>query len=185
MNFSAILDISSFFIGMIINLLLIALICYYFKKKYEHLEIAQNEQAKVLYKLLQNSHQPKVINVQDILESDSDSDSDSEDEMKVNETFDKIQKVEKVEKVEKVDKDTFSKVEDLEKVEDLDEKDYSKMNMKQLKDILTSKGINPGKMKKNEIIELIESSDKDNSNSDSDKIIDLSIELSSTTIDAE
>jgi hypothetical protein len=61
--------------------------------------------------------------------------------------------------------------------------------MKQLKDILTSKGINPGKMKKNEIIELIESSDKpdkiDKSDNDIFDKMDLSIELSSTTIDAE
>jgi large-conductance mechanosensitive channel len=67
MNFSAILDISSFFIGMIINLLLIALICYYFKRKYENLEIAQNEQAKVLYQLLQQNSSPKVMNINDIL----------------------------------------------------------------------------------------------------------------------
>ena len=94
MNFSAILDISSFFIGMIINLLLIALICYYFKRKYENLEIAQNEQAKVLYQLLQQNTQPKVININDLLkkdlepkkyeipelESDSGSDTDSDEE---------------------------------------------------------------------------------------------------------
>ena len=48
MNFSAILDISSFFIGMIINLLLIALICYYFKRKYENLEIIVFEEKKKL-----------------------------------------------------------------------------------------------------------------------------------------
>jgi hypothetical protein len=87
MNFSAILDISSFFIGMIINLLLIALICYYFKRKYENLEIAQNEQAKVLYQLLQQNSSPKVMNLNDILNdsdkrsslSDLDSDSESDD----------------------------------------------------------------------------------------------------------
>lgn len=224
MNFSAILDISSFFIGMIINLLLIALICYYFKKKYEHLEIAQNEQAKVLYKLLQNSSQPKVINVQDILEvsdseseSESDSDSDSESNIKRVEVEDELKtceiekahtervQVEKVhtervqvEKVhaekahaEKVQKTQTEKAltEKAEKfdLEEIDEKDYSKMNMKQLKDILTSKGINPGKMKKNEIIELIESSiiESDKDDKDAFDKIDFSIELSSTTIDAE
>ena len=53
-----------------------------------------------------------------------------------------------------------------ETLESVNEKDYSKMNMKQLKDILTSKGINPGKMKKNEIIDLIEksSTEKDTEN---------------------
>jgi hypothetical protein len=78
---------------LIINLLLIALICYYFKRKYENLEIAQNEQAKVLYQLLQQNTnvQPKVINLNDLLKKDtdirnevkimddSDSDSDSDD----------------------------------------------------------------------------------------------------------
>jgi hypothetical protein len=84
MNFSAILDISSFFIGMIINLLLIALICYYFKRKYENLEIAQNEQAKVLYQLLQQNVQPKVKTLNEIIKDKWDhskeliSDSDSE-----------------------------------------------------------------------------------------------------------
>jgi len=97
MNFSAILDISSFFIGMIINLLLIALICYYFKRKYENLEIAQNEQAKVLYQLLQqNAPQPKVTTLNEMFnipkepdsesetDCDSDSDSDSDDESENN-----------------------------------------------------------------------------------------------------
>lgn len=195
MNFSAILDISSFFIGMIINLLLIALICYYFKKKYENLEIAQNEQAKVLYQLLQQNSQPKVMNLNDILkespsqsqlndlkwhpesESDSDSDSDSDvDSVKdtqlnvsvndiktinldevdlevldLNETLKSdvdIKKNEKIEKIEKIDLDT--------KVDT--DKDYSKMSIKQLKEILSVKGINPNKLKKNEMIELIEKS---------------------------
>ena len=40
------------------------------------------------------------------------------------------------------------------------EKDYSKMTIKQLKDVLSTKGINinSNKMKKNEMIELIEKS---------------------------
>ena len=81
MNFSAILDISSFFIGMIINLLLIALICYYFKRKYENLEIAQNEQAKVLYQLLQQNVQPRVRNLSDILNDKADNIKENKDNM--------------------------------------------------------------------------------------------------------
>ena len=65
--FSSILDISSFFIGMLINLLLIALICYYFKRKYETLEASQNEQAKILYNLIQ-SQMPKTNNLFNINE---------------------------------------------------------------------------------------------------------------------
>ena len=231
MNFSAILDISSFFIGMIINLLLIALICYYFKRKYENLEIAQNEQAKVLYQLLQQNSSPKVININDILEksktneskysfvsdtekidseshSDSDSDSDNEtdsndsdsdndsntdnsnkyeiktkghseidiknndEEIKTinldekyidltiepkNNLMDKVEKVEK--EIDTIDVDlNINLTLDDEPDTDMNEKDYSKMSIKQLKEILSVKGINPTKMKKNEMIELIEKS---------------------------
>jgi hypothetical protein len=194
MNFSAILDISSFFIGMIINLLLIALICYYFKRKYENLEIAQNEQAKVLYQLLQQNSSPKVMNLNDILKDDKksslsdldsddsdsdDSDSDSESDIDAFASTDKIKtinldkhletevemeeiQVQKIEKVEidlvKVDIEPESKMDDIVQIDDLEEKDYSKMSIKQLKEILSVKGIVPTKMKKNEMIELIEKS---------------------------
>lgn len=52
MGISSILDISSFFIGMIINLIFVALMCYYFKRKYDYLEMAQTEQAKILYQMI-------------------------------------------------------------------------------------------------------------------------------------
>ena len=202
MNFSAILDISSFFIGMIINLLLIALICYYFKRKYENLEIAQNEQAKVLYQLLQQNSSPKVMNINDILkesdkksslsdlDSDSDSDSDSEYESDTDEdsgkniemkSVDKIKTISLINLDKNVDKNVdknevemeeiqVQKIEmeetkiNVDELEELDkddkdhEKDYSKMSIKQLKEILSVKGIVPTKMKKNEMIELIEKS---------------------------
>jgi hypothetical protein len=216
---------------MIINLLLIALICYYFKRKYENLEIAQNEQAKVLYQLLQQNSSPKVININDILEksktneskysfvsdtekidseshSDSDSDSDNEtdsndsdsdndsntdnsnkyeiktkghseidiknndEEIKTinldekyidltiepkNNLMDKVEKVEK--EIDTIDVDlNINLTLDDEPDTDMNEKDYSKMSIKQLKEILSVKGINPTKMKKNEMIELIEKS---------------------------
>ena len=55
--FSNLLDITGFFVSVLINLLLIALICYYFKRKIDNLEFSQSEQAKTLYALLsqQNS----------------------------------------------------------------------------------------------------------------------------------
>ena len=34
-SLSSFIDVSSFFIGVLINLLLVALICYYFKKKFD------------------------------------------------------------------------------------------------------------------------------------------------------
>ena len=208
MNFSAILDISSFFIGMIINLLLIALICYYFKRKYENLEIAQNEQAKVLYQLLQQNVQPKVKNLSDIIQNtidkeflpkpvinsnsdsdsdsdtDSDSDSDSDSETIVNskkmetkmETKtihlndmneieeisldeNKIQSVKNVRTSIDNEKNELKLDIKIDKEEtNVDEKDYSKMTIKQLKEILSVKGINANKLKKVEMIDLIEKS---------------------------
>lgn len=88
MMLSSILDIGSFFIGMIINLLLVTLMCYYFKKKYESLEEAQNEQAKLLYDLLRDrkqSSQETSIKTEVIEIEDSDDESDSEGEMEMEE----------------------------------------------------------------------------------------------------
>jgi hypothetical protein len=205
MNFSAILDISSFFIGMIINLLLIALICYYFKRKYENLEIAQNEQAKVLYQLLQQNTQPKVINLNDLLkkdlepksyeraepesdsdeETDTDGDSDGLDDLneldmnvKTETVIDRVEvneiktiklivdepidePIEEVNVNLKLDLDIeVDAALDVDIEKEKEEKDYSKMTIKQLKDVLSTKGINinNNKMKKNEMIELIEKS---------------------------
>ena len=53
-KFSSLIDISSFFIGVLINLLLVAMICFYFKRKIDNLELSQSEQAKVLYQLVQS-----------------------------------------------------------------------------------------------------------------------------------
>ena len=102
MNFSSILDISSFFIGMIINLILVSLMCYYFKRKYEILEIAQTEQAKILYDLLRKdslkktetfiqtlNEEPRVDYTKDpllkprVIDSDSESESDSDSECEI------------------------------------------------------------------------------------------------------
>jgi hypothetical protein len=194
---STILDISSFFIGMLINLLLIALICYYFKRKYESLELAQNEQAKILYNLIQSQTPRKQFDIADIMktnfisnnvektqcvieeESDSDSDSDSdssdsEDEQtNVNDV--KVFKLKETEVVELDEEDppfVVTKVVDTKVVdsqavdtqpvestnlESATDVDYSKMTIKELKDILSKKGIssNP-RMKKQDLIQLIE-----------------------------
>ncbi len=56
-SFSNLIDVSSFFIGILINLLLVAMICYYFKRKIDNLEISQSEQAKMMYTILQRQEQ--------------------------------------------------------------------------------------------------------------------------------
>jgi hypothetical protein len=184
--FSTILDISSFFIGMLINLLLIALICYYFKRKYESLEAAQNEQAKILYNLIQGQMPRKQFDINELMnnnitnnieslnmneivsESETDDDSDSECDEDVSEVKCLIMNETLTVPVEEivdtplvitkiVEPDV--KIEEEQKLEgeSKNEGDYSKMTMKQLKDILSQKGIssNP-RMKKNDLINLIE-----------------------------
>ena len=61
--FSSLLDVSSFFIGILINLLLIAMICFYFKKKIDNLELSQSEQAKMLYTILSQNNGQDVMNM--------------------------------------------------------------------------------------------------------------------------
>jgi len=172
MAFSNILDISSFFIGMLINLLLIALICYYFKRKYETLEVAQNEQAKILYNIIQQQQNKKTINIENLMnsvqdvnldkprseensDSDSDSDSDSESELEVEADEIKTVQVDEV------------KAEVLEEPEVVVTKveDYSKMTIKELRDVLSRKGISSNnKMKKTDLLQLIETGTQDTLN---------------------
>lgn len=186
MMLSSILDIGSFFIGMIINLLLVTLMCYYFKKKYESLEEAQNEQAKLLYELLRDKNAKPSNDKNDIdinfkiMEEEvdvSDSDSDSDSEMEVFEMESeppegpevKVVKVEipkpeskseaKAEpaetKTEPTETNEIEPVEELIIEENHSEDGFSKMSMKQLRDILTEKGVKvKPSMKKNELVEL-------------------------------
>jgi hypothetical protein len=200
--FSTILDISSFFMGMLINLLLIALICYYFKRKYETLEASQNEQAKILYNLIQGQTPKSTFNINELitnsklnntmmtnpedledLTSDTESETDSEDEsvcennepVKILNLNDTAFTIESLDKNYELNEESstpilVTKVDDvLEMVEALQEEDstskliveeqtdYSKLSMKQLKDILSKKGINSNhRMKKNDLISLIE-----------------------------
>ena len=184
MGFSSILDISSFFIGMIINLIFVALMCYYFKRKYDYLEVAQNEQAKILYQLI---HKPSTCpnpcmdfsrdpltqlkHPEPDQESDSDDESESDDDsveatqndFVSNEIKDITNLSElNVEEVKMIDLDVT--VEEIKAEEPLDitlnieEADnvYSKMSMKQLKELLSSKGIKTkNNIRKDELIDLI------------------------------
>jgi hypothetical protein len=179
MEFSSILDISSFFIGMIINLIFVALMCYYFKRKYDYLELAQNEQAKILYQLI---HKPAACTAPcnspcmdfscDPLaqmkptETDSDSDSGSEsesenDEENPNITLTDITSL-NIEEVKTVDLNvTVEEIQTNDPLEitlnmDESENAYSKMSMKQLKELLSSKGIKAkNNIRKDELIDLI------------------------------
>jgi len=183
MMLSSILDIGSFFIGMIINLLLVTLMCYYFKKKYESLEEAQNEQAKLLYDLLrdrkQTTQEPiktEVIDIDNVSDDESD-ESESEGEMEMEELVEPEMKVltldipETTETSEPfTDKFTVDKftanlfnadtvtvdiaVEPEVIIEENDD-GFSKMNMKELRDLLAKKGVKvKPTMKKNELLEL-------------------------------
>ena len=178
MMLSSILDIGSFFIGMIINLLLVTLMCYYFKKKYESLEEAQNEQAKLLYDLLRDRKQSTQEPIKpEVIDIDSDDESvESEGEMEMEELVEPEMKVltldipETTETNEPftVDKFTVDKftanlfnaetvtVDIVEPEPELEENDgFSKMNMKELRDLLAKKGVKvKPTMKKNELLEL-------------------------------
>ena len=187
MGFSSILDISSFFIGMIINLIFVALMCYYFKRKYDYLYEAQCEQSKIIYQLLRKpSTETKpsccatpsldftcdpLVHVKSMdTESnhDTDSESESDEESEPEESESKTIEFKSPDPTE----NTFHiSVEEVKVEEPLDitvqditlqfetdpvETNYSKMSMKQLKDVLSSKGIKPKpNIKKDELIELI------------------------------
>jgi hypothetical protein len=218
MNFSSILDISSFFIGMIINLILVSLMCYYFKRKYEILEIAQTEQAKILYNLLrrdstqktetfiQTLNEERVDYTKDpllkprVIESDSESESDSSeseseyeievlppsprnspsgspsvtppvsppdlsqplemlelDEVKIEElTEQPTESVVLEVETQQVELKSETKEIVLDITLESPESNYNKMSIKQLKDILTSKGVKPKhNMKKDELVDLV------------------------------
>lgn len=191
MGFSSILDISSFFIGMIINLIFVALMCYYFKRKYDYLELAQNEQAKILYQLIhkQNTVQtsapimdfskdPLVNHILSDMEGVSDSESESDSDIEENDAEDvtditlpdtQIKEPEVVveTKVVELSNTEHLTVDEVQVDEIMDitvnlveyppsDPDYNKMSMKQLKEILSSKGIKAKtNIKKDELLELI------------------------------
>jgi len=166
------LDISGFFTGLIINLLLITLVCYYFKRKYENIESAQMEQAKVLYELLQQSSETKseksvvkqnyceTLDVEVESEHDIDDDDDDDDVSSSDEEEEKPQD-------ELIESNVTEEL--------MDETDYNKMSVKSLRDLLTNKGIktNP-KIKKNDLIRL--------ANSKKSLVIDLAFEENSIEV---
>jgi cell division protein FtsN len=144
------LDISGFFTGLIINLLLVTLICYYFKRKYENIEAAQMEQAKLLYELLKNARPVTDSDIKHIELTDDLSESDYSEE---SDEVDEARELDEAREPDEVDE--LDEARELDEVRELDE-DYNKMSVKSLRDVLSTKGIktNP-KMKKNELIGLV------------------------------
>jgi hypothetical protein len=165
------LDISGFFTGLIINLLLITLVCYYFKRKYENIEEAQMEQAKILYELLQNNKQCKLSGDISKLMSDSDDDSDESSLYSEDESEDLDELI----------------PENIKEIHIEEDSDYNKMSVKTLRDLLTNKGIKTNnKMKKNELIRLV--SEKPTLVVDlafQEDVLDVSTELSIQKIDIQ
>lgn len=196
MNFSSILDISSFFIGIIINLLFVALMCYYFKSKYDNLEMAQNEQAKIIYDILQKERRNCMMNLgccpmeikpmQPINSNktpDYESECESDDETSSTSSSSDIE-IDPIVMIDEIKEDDVkhlsiqepmtevseeisyivTKIDDNQSEEKSQEKkdldDYSKMTMKQLKELLSNKGIKTKpNMRKEELIDLINKKD--------------------------
>ena len=183
MMLSSILDIGSFFIGMIINLLLVTLMCYYFKKKYESLEEAQNEQAKLLYELLrERNHSKQEVHAKATIPEIDDSEDESVDsemnefdispivdpsDVKIVDLDSQTASTAEIFNIEKcIDVVNVVDVVDVQETEteteimieentNTSEDGFSKMNMKQLRDLLMEKGIKvKPNMKKNELVEL-------------------------------
>lgn len=177
-SFSSILDVSSFFIGVLVNLLLVAMICFYFKRKIDNLELSQSEQAKILFQIVQDQSQPQgvpnemypVLNGLDLNqlgeseesdtvqaqqgneesedESENESDGDSDSESDENESEDEND-VKKDLEVKKIDYEQEDHLSD----------DYSKYTVKELRSLLENKGVSlhSRAMKKQELIDLISS----------------------------
>lgn len=171
-TFSNILDISSFFIGVLVNLLLVALICFYFKRKIDNLEMSQSEQAKMLFQLIQqkesnpsptgdapmlpggaynmlNGLDLSQLNEEDDEEDNnavngesSDDDDDDDDSSSDEEEEDDEEKVEEIKKIE------YEEVKE--------ELDIEKMTVKEIRNLLENKGVQVQKknIKKQELIDL-------------------------------
>ena len=171
-SFSSILDISSFFIGVLVNLLLVAMICFYFKRKIDNLELSHSEQAKVLYKLLQkdsNSEEQHILNNIDldtlteekeynmnnekVDESEDESGDESEDESgdeSEDESEDESDKED--DNVENnVKQIVYEEEEEVKTIEQIE-----KLTIKEIRSLLEKKGVSVTKksVKKQELVDL-------------------------------
>ena len=132
-GFSSLLDISSFFIGVLVNLLLVAMICFYFKRKIDNLELSQGggggissglpDKHAETFHLLNgldlsqlNSDPEQELNEEkgdenSVVSDDSDDDSDDSDDESVDET--KTIEYEEVVPVENIEKLTIKEIRSL------------------------------------------------------------------------
>lgn len=171
-SFSSILDISSFFIGVLVNLLLVAMICFYFKRKIDNLELSQSEQAKMLFKLLQDQNNammaqsatqqgPSSYAMLDGLDltqlhptensgEDENSDSESDDDSDNSDNEEDEPQEQETKTIEYEDNTNH------ESDEEPSAEAFSKMTVKDLKTYLEDKGYSLSRnMKKQELVDLI------------------------------
>lgn len=170
-SFSNILDISSFFIGVLVNLLLVALICFYFKRKIDNLEMSQSEQAKMLFQLIQQKESNpsptgdapmlpggayNMLNGLDLSQLNDDEDEeDEEDNNAVNgESSDDDDDSSSDD--EEDDEEKGEEIKKIEYEEVKDELDIEKMTVKEIRNLLENKGVQVQKknIKKQELIDL-------------------------------
>jgi hypothetical protein len=174
-SFSNILDISSFFIGVLVNLLLVALICFYFKRKIDNLEMSQSEQAKMLFQLIQQKESNpsptedapmlpggayNMLNGLDLSQLNDDEDEeDEEDEEDNNAVNGESSDDDDDDSSSDDEEDQEEKGEEIKKIEYeevKDELDIEKMTVKEIRNLLENKGVQVQKknIKKQELIDL-------------------------------
>lgn len=182
-SFSSLIDVSSFFIGVLINLLLVALICYYFKKKFDNIEIAQSEQAKILHGLIEERMEQKTVEqkssglnfftMADLERMNNDTVTETKVEEDVSNDSKQImltseEHAENVndesslsdsesEDEEESESESEADEEEIKQVEIVEEEThYEKMTAKELKELITDRGVNVKKyMKKQEMIDML------------------------------
>lgn len=162
-SFSSILDVSSFFIGVLVNLLLVAMICFYFKRKIDNLELSQSEQAKMLFQLIQEQSQSQsqqtntysVLNGLDLTQLSNDGDEEENEASEHGESDESDSDDSENSDDEEVETKTIEYEEVA--VEESSHNDYSKMTVKELRQLLENKGVPliSRNMKKQELIELV------------------------------
>ncbi len=171
-TFSNILDISSFFIGVLVNLLLVALICFYFKRKIDNLEMSQSEQAKMLFQLIQQKESNpssveeapmlpggayNMLNGLDLSQLNEE-DNDDEDNNAVNgeSSDDGDDDNSSSDEEEEDDEEKGEEIKKIEYEEVKEELDIEKMTVKEIRNLLENKGVQVQKknIKKQELIDL-------------------------------
>lgn len=168
-TFSNILDISSFFIGVLVNLLLVALICFYFKRKIDNLEMSQSEQAKMLFQLIQQKESNpsptgdapmlpggayNMLNGLDL--SQLNEEDDEEDNNAVNGESSEDDDDSSSDEEEEDDEEKVEEIKKIEYEEVKEELDIEKMTVKEIRNLLENKGVQVQKknIKKQELIDL-------------------------------